>query len=74
MNKNTYTKLKNTWSSKSKETFFVSYAVRGPMMIPSYGLRSGLAVDHPIEGPINEPSPLNTRYVYHPHGYVSGIL
>lgn len=76
MNKNTYVKLKDTWSfdKNSKENFFVSYALRGPMLVPSYGLRGGLPVNHPITGPVSEPSILNTRYVYHPPDYVSGVL
>lgn len=59
-----YKTLKNTWISKEK--FMVSYAVRGPMVDPQYGGRAGLPVDHPICGPVSEPSPLNNRYLYDP--------
>jgi len=62
-----YQQLKHTWSGVDvNENFFVSYAVRGPMVNPSEGLRAGLPVDHPISGPVPEPSPLNTRWKYSP--------
>jgi len=77
MNKNTYVKLKDTWTfdKNNKENFFVTYAVRGPMIVPSYGLRAGLPVDHPIPGPVSEPSLLNARWKYtRPWPSISGIL
>ena len=73
----TYKQLKNTWTNLSlnKEKFFVSYAVRGPMINRDLGLRSGLPVNHPISGPVKEPSPLNTRWMYEkPWPSIQGIL
>jgi len=63
-----FKKLKDTWvdSSKLKEKFFISYAVNGSIVDPSMGLRAGLPVNHPISGPVSEPSPLNNRWVYSP--------
>jgi hypothetical protein len=58
-----YRTLKTAWVSED-EKFFVSYAVRGPMVVPELGLRQDLPVDHPISGPVHEPSPLNTRWKY----------
>jgi len=74
-----YKALKNTWnnfpSNNSSEKFFVSYAVRGPMINPSLGLRAGIPVNYPITGPVNQPSPLNTRWMYEkPWPSVQGIL
>ena len=60
--KSNYATLKQTYSSK--ENFFVGYAVEGPMVIPEYGLRAGLPVNHPIPGPVSEPSPLNNRDLF----------
>jgi hypothetical protein len=60
-----YKLAKNTWTN-TKERFFVAYAVEGPMINPSQGLRAQLPVDHPIRGPVKEPSPLNTRWQYSP--------
>lgn len=60
MNKNTYSTLGNTWTN-NKENFYVSYAVRGPIVVPNMGLRQDLPVNHPISGPVKEPSPLNNR-------------
>jgi len=60
-----YKILKNTWKNTCevhKENYFVSYAVRGPMMVRSYALRDGLPVNHPIKGPVSEPSPLNNTW------------
>ena len=62
-----YSTLKNTWKKKytvEPENFFVSYAVRGPMLNPSMGLEADIPVNHPISGPVKEPSPLNTRCQY----------
>ena len=81
-----YKTLKNTWvnpqgpsghkgPSGSIESFFVGYAVNGAMTIPEYGLRAGLPANHPISGPVSEPSPLNTRWQYElPYVSISGIL
>jgi len=56
----TYKKLKNTWTNDSiRENWFLSYAVRGPMIIPEMGLEQDMPVNHPITGPVREPSPLN---------------
>ena len=65
-NHHNYKQLQHTWNNLEKENYFVSYAVRGPMVVPSYGLRQGMPVDHPICGPVSEPSPLNNRYKYSP--------
>jgi hypothetical protein len=68
-----YATLKETWTAT--EPFFVSYAVQGPMVVPGYGLRAGLPVNHPISGPVSEPSPLNTRWRYElPDVNIGGIL
>ncbi len=41
-----YQRLAHTWTvSGKKENFFVSYAVRGPMVVPNYGLRQDLPVN-----------------------------
>lgn len=69
-----YHKLNDTWSNNIKEQFFVAYAVGGPMVIPSKGLRAGMPVNHPIGGPVNLPSPLNTRWQYLPPNPTAGIL
>ena len=61
---NKYKKINDTWVLENKETFFVRYAVRGPIIDPCYGLEAGMPVNHPIPGPVSEPSPLNTRYIY----------
>ena len=70
-----YKILKDTWNGKDKvkEDYFVSYAVRGPMMVPSYGLRYDMPVMHPIEGPVNEPSPLNNRCEQNPKAQSEGV-
>lgn len=52
----------NKKKDKKKEKFLISYAVRGPSM-PD-GTQYDMPVIHPIEGPVSEPSPLNTRYKY----------
>jgi len=67
-----YVKLKHTWIPK--ERFFVSYAVRGPITSPEYGLRQDMPVNHPISGPVREPSPLNTRWKYELPGSTLGVL
>lgn len=55
-----YKILKNTWTNDSmRENYFVSYAVRGPMVVPEMGLEQGMPVNHPTPGPVREPSPLN---------------
>lgn len=57
-----YAPLKSTWIpvDSTVESFFVSYAVRGPMVCPAQGLEAGIPVVGPIPGPLSEPSPLNT--------------
>ena len=71
--KETYKKLKDTYS---KENFFVSYAVNGPIIDKSEGLRAGLPTDFPLKNsPVKEPSPLNNRWIYNkPEMNISGIL
>lgn len=53
----------NQYKKYTKEDFFVAYAVNGPIIDHS-GLRAGLPVRHPISGPVNEPSPLNSQYLF----------
>ena len=65
---------KNLKSAYSKEKFFVSYAVNGPIIDPSRGIRQGMPDLYPISGPVKEPSPLNTRYIYEPPTKPTGIL
>lgn len=70
-----YVALKDTWKSSIVENFFISYAVEGPMINPSMGVRAGLPVDTPISGPVREPGPLNTRWIYNKPNYnIVGIL
>ena len=65
MKKGDYKTLDKTWvKEENKENYFVSYAVRGPMVVPSMGLEAGLPVKHPICGPVSGPSPLNNEYLY----------
>lgn len=52
------------YNDESKEDFFVSYAIRGPIVSPAYGIRSGIPVRYPIYGPVHQPSPLNSQYLY----------
>ena len=59
--KQNYRTLKDTYS---EENFFISYAVNGSMIDPQDGVRAGQPVEHPICGPVSEPSPLNTRWEY----------
>jgi hypothetical protein len=47
-----------------KENFFVSYAVKGPIIDREAGVRQDMANLGPINGPVKEPSPLNSEYVY----------
>ena len=54
-----YKQLKNT-GTYSKENFFISYAVRGSTC--KDGTRFDIPTKHPIDAPVKEPSPLNTRY------------
>ena len=70
--KENYKQLKNAYV---KEKFFVSYAVNGPMVNPEEGVRAGMPVNHPISGPVHEPSHLNTRWEYElPNIPIEGIL
>lgn len=56
-----YKSLRNAWSGK-RENYFVSYAVRGPIMNPGTGVRSDMPINYPLpSGPVCEPSPLNNR-------------
>lgn len=59
--KRNYSKLKDVYS---KENFFMSYALNGSLTDPENGIRAGLPDNHPIKGPVKEPSPLNTRWIY----------
>lgn len=70
--KENYSVLKDTYSN---EKFFMSYALRGPMIDPEEGIRADIPVNHPIKGPVSEPSPLNNRWIYDlPDVNMSGIL
>ena len=54
-----YSRLDKTYI----EPFFISYAVRGPILNPD-GNRAGLPIEGPLRcSPVKEPSPLNTQYV-----------
>jgi hypothetical protein len=55
-----YHNLKNAYSSPVKENFFMSYALRGEVLVP--GTRQGVPTPGPIAGPISEPSPLNSEW------------
>lgn len=71
-NKLGYKKLKNTYI---KENFFVGYALNGSMVDPKHGVRAGMPILRPINGPVKEPSPLNTRWMYNlPDVPIDGIL
>ena len=60
--KETYKKLKDTYS---KEYFFVSYAVNGPIIDKSEGIRTGLPTNFPLQN----------RWIYNkPEMNISGIL
>jgi len=54
-----------------KEQFFVSYAVRGAVCNPSYGIRYGSPSRYPIPGPVHQPSPLNSQYLYYVNPYTN---
>jgi len=47
-----------------KENFFISYAVKGPIIDEEAGVRQDVPNLGPINGPVREPSPLNSEYVY----------
>jgi hypothetical protein len=59
--KRNYKKLHNAYN---KENFFISSAVRGPIIDKEDGVRQGMPIIGPINGPVKEPSPLNSEYVY----------
>lgn len=70
---NTYFYLQNAYSNTSKEKFFVSYAVRGPVF--ANGTRQDMPVNTPLcNSPVVEPSPLNTRWKYEPVFNPIGVL
>lgn len=71
-----YNNLKNAYTSNKqyKEKFFVSYAVRGDLVDKEHGDRLGMPSLYPLDGPVNEPSPLNTRWKYIPKMSPVGIL
>ena len=89
MNCYRYTKLNNTWSCQGskaceesmhndqdkqlKEQYFVSYAVRGPMVVPSEGIRQGMPCTGPISGPVSDPSPLNNQCWYDVYDGYAGV-
>lgn len=56
-----YSKLENAYGSRSvEENFFMSYALRGSVVIP--GTRQGMPTAGPIDGPVSHPSPLNVDW------------
>ncbi len=58
-----YKKIKDTYGESScVENFFVRYAVEGEMQIPEEGLRAEMARIGPIEGPVEQPSCINSPY------------
>lgn len=67
-----YAKLKHAYVPNTKEHFFMSYALRGEVLIP--GTRQGIPVSHPIAGPITEPSPLNAEWRREIPFYTDGIF
>ena len=46
--------------------------MRGEILVP--GTRQGMPVNHPIPGPVPEPSPLNTRWIYSPGFSPIGVM
>ena len=69
--KKTYYKLDDAYI---KENFFMSYAVNGSLINPEEGIRAGEPILHPINGPVKEPSPLNTRWQFDFNKSGEGIL
>ena len=68
----TYSTFKNYWGYQkeitkeiTKENYFVSYAIRGPSIVPS------IPINHQI--PDTEPSSLNNRWKYSPYTLSTGI-
>jgi len=66
--KRSYSRLDETYKENTNEGYFVSYAVRGPT-ISSSGMEAGLPVNHPINAPTTQPSPLNTGCMYAAPGF-----
>ena len=61
MRRENYSTLKDAYTEK----FFVSYAVKGPIIDKDAGVRMDTPLYGPLSNnPIKEPSPLNTEYVY----------
>lgn len=67
-----YITLDSYTNNLSRERFFVSYAVNGAMIAP--GLRLGMPSLYPIDAPVHQPSPLNTRWEYIPESTTVGVL
>lgn len=57
-----------------KEKFFMSYALNGALIDKENGVRAGQPVLHPIKGPVKQPSPLNTKWIYDFNKSSEGIL
>ena len=73
--KENYQSIEKAYILPTYENFFTAYALRGAMVDKPEGGRAGLPVNHPISGPVSEPSPLNTRWQYDPQNInISGIL
>jgi hypothetical protein len=71
-----YKKLSKAYGKfkHSKENYFVSYAVRGSMVIPDYSLRSGMPSIYPdYNSPVIKPSPLSNQYIYSQPNQTTGI-
>lgn len=48
-----------------KEDFFVSYAIRGPVRTPAYGIRGEIPFGCPIHGPVIHYDHINSQYLYY---------
>jgi hypothetical protein len=60
---------------KIEESFVdISGSVLGQMINSSIGLRSDLPIRHPIPGPVSQPSPLNSEYIYNSPFFITGVL
>lgn len=44
----------------NREDYFVRYAIRGPMVVPSYGLQQDMPIQGPLSNsPVSQPSSIN---------------
>jgi hypothetical protein len=70
MKKNYY----NIENAYIKEKFFMTYALNGALIDKENGIRSGQPDLRPIKGPVKEPSPLNTKWIFDFDKSSEGIL